>query len=243
MTSKRKDKPATPVDLAALGRWESEREIVYAGQTVKVWIRTLGSKWGLWQAGAEARRRALAAIERDPEAKESYLANLLYVEREDMVERLLERERPRLEERVLRGMPDPLCNRQPDETDDAWDQRLEEHEKRCEDRAGERLVEVDRLLAVRRAEFESLNPQSLAALCLPLELEAAAALEAQRAIEAQILYEGVFRADAHDQRQFRSPAEALGLHDEVRRLLLDAYDAVDAGMAAERQDGDPLPNS
>ncbi len=240
---KGKDKPSVLVDLAALGRWEAEREIVYAGQTVKVWIRTLGSKWGLWQAGADARRRALARIERDPEAKEAYLANLLYVEPEDMVDRLLERERPRVQERVLRGMPDPLCNRDPDETDDAWDTRLEEHEERCKERAGERVAETDRLLGARRAELETLDMRALADLCLPLELEAASALEAQRAVEAQILYEGVFRADDHAQRQFRSPAEALGLHDEVRRLLLEAYDAVDAGMASERQDGEPLPNS
>lgn len=241
--NKGKGKAATPVDLAALGRWEAEREIVYAGQTVKVWIRTLGSKWGLWQAGAEARRKALARIERDPEAKEAYLANLLYVERDDMVDRLLERERSRVEERVLRGMPDPLCNRDPDETDDAWDRRLEEHEKRCEERAAERVAETDRLLGARRAELATLEVHALAELCLPLELEAASALEAQRAVEAQILYEGVFRADDHDQRQFRSPAEALGLHDEVRRLLLEAYDAVDAGMAAEREGEAPLPNS
>ncbi len=240
---KGKDKPSVLVDLAALGRWEAEREIVYAGQTVKVWIRTLGSKWGLWQAGADARRRALARIERDPEAKEAYLANLLYVEPEDMVDRLLERERPRVQERVLRGMPDPLCNRDPDETDDAWDKRLEEHEGRCKERAGERVAEVERLLAVHRAEFDAVEVHTLAELCLPLELEAASALEAQRAVEAQILYEGVFRADDHDQRQFRSPAEALGLHDEVRRLLLEAYDAVDAGMAAEREGEAPLPNS
>lgn len=223
-------KPSPPsLDLLSLGKSEGEREITVGGRTARVYLRTVGSADALWRAARDAYDRELVRLHRDEELMEAVRLKVSWLPTEELASQVLERERPRREERALTGMPDPLCTRDAGESDDSWAGRRAKHEDTCTKRAEERREEVERLETGRKAELLAMDAGPFLELALPIELEAQARMTMLRSWQDRLLYEATFRPDDPARRYFDSPQQLAQLGEPVRTALLEAYDALDAG--------------
>jgi len=226
------------VDLTQLGIWGKLARVELGGRYEEVWVQTIGDRTEPMERGHEAMQRKLLEFRPGSERAEALLQALLLAPPADLVELILEGERPHMEARLRREMPDPVAPRQDQpagESDADFARRVQEHQVRCRELAQQRRGKLDELLAARREELMELGQQELAELARPRRVDVECWNAFARACDDWVLLRAVRRAEDHQQAYFQSIEQVQALHPAVKDQLRRAY------RELEPPEGDALP--
>ena len=216
----------TRLDLTQMGIWGRPVRIEFADHYEEVWIQTIGDRTEALERGHEAMQRKLLEFRAGSERAQALTEALLLAPPADLAELVLEAERPQIESRLRREMPDPVAPRQDraaHESDEDFARRLAEHRLKCEELAGARPKRLEEMLQARRGELLALPQEDLAALARPRRVDIECWNAFARACDDWVLLRAVRRAEDHDQPYFTAVSQIQALHPAVKDQLRRAY--------------------
>jgi hypothetical protein len=218
------------VDLTQLGVWGQPVRVKFGGRYEDVWVQTLGDRTEAMERGHEAMQRKLLEFRPGSERLEALTEALMLSPVADLVELALEGERPQMEARLRREMPDPVSPRQDaaaGESEAEFARRVEEHRLRCQSLAEARAARLQELLDARRAELSATEREELAELARPRRIDAECWNAFALACDDWVLLRAVRRAEDHGRQYFDSVEVVRSLHPAVKEQLRRAYRALE----------------
>lgn len=224
------------VELSALGVWGRRVRVELGSAYEEVWVQTLGDRTEALARGHEAMQEKLLEFRPGSARLEALTQALSLAPTEDLVELVVEGERPRVEARLRRELADPVAPRQDQtagETGGAFAERATAHRRECEQRARERAERLTELLAARRKELAVLPREQLVELARPRRVDVECWNAFVRACDDWVLLRAVRRAEDPTRPYFSSLAEVQALHPEVKEQLRVAYRQLEAEHGPE----------
>jgi hypothetical protein len=221
---------AERVDLTQLGIWGQPVRVELGGRYEDVWVQTLGDRTEAIERGHEAIQRKLLEFRPGCERLEALTEALMLAPVTDLVELALEGERPQMEARLRREMPDPVTPRQDvaaGEREEQFAQRVEEHRRRCQSLAEGRAAKLQEALETRRAELLAVERAELVELARPRRIDAECWNAFARACDDWVLLRAVRRVEDQERQYFDSVEVVQSLHPAVKEQLRRAYRALE----------------
>ncbi|MGD0112476.1 MAG: hypothetical protein ABSD48_11490 [Armatimonadota bacterium] len=218
------------VDLTQLGIWGQPVRVEFGGRYEDVWVQTLGDRTEAIERGHEAMQRKLLEFRPGSERLEVLTEALMLSPLADLVELALEGERPQMEARLRREMPDPVSPRQDvaaGEGEAEFARRVEEHRVRRQSLAEARAEKLQEGLDARRAELSAMERAELAQLARPRRIDAECWNAFALACDDWVLLRAVRRAEDHERQYFDSVEVVHALHPAVKEQLRRAYRALE----------------
>jgi hypothetical protein len=218
------------VDLTQLGIWGRVVRVEVGGGYEEVWVQTLGDRTEAIERGHEAMQRKLLEFRPETERGEALSEALLLSPAADLAELALDAERPQMEARLRRELPDPVAPQQDHgarESDEDFARRVKAHELDCQSRAEARAGKLQEALEARRAELLVMDRGELAALARPRRIDAECWQAFARTCDDWVLLRAVRRVEDHDRQYFDRIEAVQGLHPEVKDQLRRAYRALE----------------
>ena len=228
------------VDLGQMGVWGREVRVEFGDRYEEVWLQTIGDRTEALERGHEAMQSKLLKFRPGSERSEALTEALRLAPAEDVVELALAAERPRVEARLRREMPEPVKPRRDQaarETERGLARRLEEHEQRCREVAAARAARMEESLRSRREELLGMPREELVELARPRRIDIECWNAFARTCDDWVLLGAVRRAEEHGQSYFRDISEVEALHPAVKEQLRTAY------RELEPREGDEFPKS
>ena len=209
-----------------MGVWGKPVRIEFQGRYEEVWLQTVGDRTEALERGHEAMQQKLLEF-RGGSARAQALAEALKLAPpEDVVELVLRAERPQVEARLRRELPDPVTprrDRAAKESEEDFAQRIAAHRERCQELALERRRKVDELVEKRRAEVLAMPREELAELARPHRIDIECWNAFARTCDDWVLLRAVRRAEDHDRPYFNDIAEVRAMHPVVKEQLRRDY--------------------
>ena len=235
------------LDLRALGAWSKKVRIELADGYDEVLLCTLGDRSEVIERGHEAMQQKLLEYRAGGERRAALREAMLLSPASDLAEMAADGERAELLRRLERQQPEPVAPRRDlaaAETEQAFAQRLADHEARCQALAEARARSLEEAVEKRRAELVLLPKEELVELALPRRLDLECWQIFCRACDDWALFRAVRQADDSSLPYFDKIQEVRGLHPSVKEQLKRAYLELDAGAeaGADLATGDSLPN-
>jgi hypothetical protein len=228
------------MDLMQMGIWGRPCIVEFGEQREEVWLQTVGDRTEALERGHEAMQRTLLEFRAGSERAEAMQQALMLAPMEEVLELALAGERPNLEARLRREMPDPVRPRQDrgaGETAAAFAQRRAEHEQACEGLRATRAARLTERLEARREELRALPREELAQFALPRRIDVECWHVFTRTADDWVLLRAVRKVDEHERPYFDDIAQVQQLHPAVKEQLRRAY------RELEPPEGDELPKS
>jgi hypothetical protein len=228
------------MDLTQMESWGRDFRVEFGGQCEEVWLQTIGDRTEALERGHEAMQRTLLEFRAGSERAEAMKQALLLAPVEEVQELALAAERPNLEARLQRELPDPVRPRQDrsaGETAAAFAQRMAGHEETCAQLRTQRAERLMEKLEARRSELRELPREELAELALPRRIDVECWQVFTRTADDWVLLRAVRRREDHEQPYFADISQVKQLHPAVKEQLRRAY------RELEPPEGDELPKS
>jgi hypothetical protein len=229
---------AKQMDLRAMGVWGKHVRVELADGYEEVWLQTVGDRTEALERGHEAMQRKLLEFRPGGDRAEALKQALLLAPAADVVELALAAERPQVEARVRREMPEPVRPRQDraaGESAESFARRVAEHEARCREIGEQRMMKMEEALGVRRGELAVLPREELSEKAFPRRVDVECWNAFARTCDDWVLLRAVRRAEDHEQPYFSDIGEVQALHVVVKEQLRRAY------RELEPEGGDELP--
>jgi hypothetical protein len=208
--------------------------VEFGGRYEDVWVQTLGDRTEAMERGHEAMQRKLLEFRPGSERLEALTEALMLSPLGDLVELALEAERPQMEARLRREMPDPVSPRQDaaaGESAAEFARRMDEHRARCQSLAEARAAKLQELLEARRTELSAVERGELVQLARPRRIDAECWHAFAVACDDWVLLRAVRPADDHERQYFDSVEVVQSLHPAVKEQLRRAYRALEPADA------------
>ena len=231
---------AEQVDLRQMGVWGGPVRVQLADRYEDVWIQTVGDRTEALERGHDAMQQKLLEFRPGGERAAAITEALKLAPRSDVVDLVLGAERPALEARGRRELPDPVTPRRDRaawESEDDFARRKAAHEHRCQELSCERLKRVAQLLDERGAELLAMSLEELVELARPRRIDIECWNAFARTCDDWVLLRAVRCAEDHDRPYLDGISEVQALHPAVKDQLRRAY------RALEPQEADTLPKS
>ena len=226
------------LDLTQMGIWGKEVRIEFGDHYEDICIQTIGDRTEALERGHEAMQRKLLEFHTGSERGEALTEALMLAPTSDLAELVLEGERPQIQSRLRREMPDPVTPRQDRaaaEKDEDFARRVAEHHQKCAELAAARAQRLEEMLPARREELLALPREELVALARPRRIDIECWNAFARTCDDWVLLRAVRHADDHQQPYFQDIREVQGLHPAVKDQLRLVY------RELEPPEGDTLP--
>ena len=226
----------TRLDLTQMGILGKDLRIEFAEHYEEVWMQTIGDRTEALERGHEAMQRKLLEFRPDSERAQALTEALLLAPPADLAELLLEAERPQIESRLRRELPDPVIPRQDraaGEKDDDFARRVAEHHEQCQQLAAARTKRLEEMLKARREELLALPQQDLVELARPRRIDIECWNAFARACDDWVLLRAVRRAQDHEQPYFTDIRQVQELHAAVKEQLRRAYRDLEPAQGAQ----------
>ena len=214
------------VDLTQLGIWGQPVRVEFGGRYEDVWVQTLGDRTEAMERGHEAMQRKLLEFRPGSERLEALTEALMLSPPADLVELARDGERPQMETRLRREMPDPVSPRQDvaaGESEAEFARRVDEHRARCQSLAEARAAKLQEALEARRAELLTMERAELVEKARPRRIDAECWNAFALACDDWVLLRAVRRAEDHERQYFDSVEVVKSLHPAVKEQLRRAY--------------------
>jgi len=224
--------------LCEMGIWGKAVRIQFGGGYEDVWVQTIGDRSEAIERGQEAMQRKLLEFRPGGERAEALMEALMLAPPADLLELVLDGERPRMQAQVYREMRDPVAPRRDrvaGESRAAYEARVAEHRRRCEELAAARQEQLEARVKARREALLELPREELAELARPRRIDVECWNVFACTCDDWVLFRGVRRADDHGEQYLSEISEVQGLHPEVKGQLRESYRELEAGQ------GDELP--
>ncbi len=231
---------ATRLDLRQIGVWGKQLRVALGGRYEEVWMHTIGDRTEALERGHEAMQRKLLEFRPGSDRAEAIGEALKLAPAADVAELVLGVERPQMEARVGRELPDPVAPRQDRtaaESNADFSQRVAEHQRRCQELSLERTKRVEEMLGARRRELLKMPREELVELARPRRIDIECWNAFARTCDDWVLLRAVRRAEDHGQPYFDDIAEVQALHPAVKDQLRRAYRELEPAA------GEALPKS
>jgi len=228
------------VDLTQLGIWGQAVRIELGGRYEEVWMQTLGDRTEAIESGHEAMQRKLLEFRPGSERAEALNEALMLAPVADLAELALEAERPQIEARLRREVPDPVTPRQDHaarESDESFARRVEEHEEQCQALAATRAAKLEDLLQACRVELLAMERKELVELARPRRIDAECWHAFARTCDDWVLLRAVRRNEDHERQYFDSIEVVQSLHPAVKEQLRRAYRVLEPSEAGSLPKG------
>jgi len=228
------------MDLTQMGIWGKHVKIEFGDHYEEVWLQTIGDRTEALERGHEAMQRKLLEFRPGSERSQALIEALMLAPASDLADLVLEAERPQMDSRLRRQMPDPVTPRQDraaEEKDEDFARRVAEHRQQCDELAAAREKHLEEMLRSRREELLALPRKDLVELARPPRIDIECWNAFARACDDWVLLRAARRAEDHDQPYFNNIAQVQHLHPAVKEQLRRAY------RELEPPEGDALPKS
>jgi len=231
---------AARVDLRQMGVWGKQVRVEFGDRFEEVWIQTIGDRTEALERGHEAMQQKLLEFRPGTERFDAIAEALKLAPSEDVAELVLRGERPPIEARVSRELPDPVTprrDRAAKESKEDFSQRTAAHQQQCRELSCQRLKKVSELLEKRREELLDMPREELVELARPRRIDIECWNAFARTCDDWVLLRAVRRAEDHDRAYFDDIAEVQALHPAVKEQLRRTY------RELEPAEGEALPKS
>jgi hypothetical protein len=228
------------MDLTQMGIWGRAFTVEYAGEREEVWLQTIGDRTEALERGHEAMQQTLLEFRPGSERAEAMRHALTLAPVEEVLELALAAERPNLEARLRRELPDPVRPRQDSsagETAATFAQRKAQFEESCEQLKAQRAERLMERLETRQKELCELPREDLTALALPRRIDVECWHVFTRMADDWVLLRAIRRSSEREQPYFTDITQVQQLHPVVKEQLRRAY------RELESPEGYELPKS